>query len=436
MKKIFRLRTLAVATLALCGGSVLAFAAEEPFTTPMDVPVLGPKGAERSLVPPAEESIYSLFSLKYGAVAGGEYNSNIFKAASGEESDYIFTFAPEVSLTTNLTRHEFGVYAEGEIGRFAADEKNNYLDRVIGADARFDVTPTDVLYFDARHTAAHVGIGSFVDDVFSNTTEPVEYDLYTGEADWKGHKDLYHYSLTGIWNSYSYENVGRVDGTRSIQEDRDRDTHDIIAKTGYEFIPSYLFYVRGALDNRDYDKRIDSSADFSRDSDGYRLAVGVSNENKADAINFDAYVGYMNQDYDAQVLDDVSGIDAYAAGSWKITPANTLSAKLDREIRDSQSDGVSGILNTRFGMDFQHQYSEALALKVGASYTDSNFETNTALTDLDRQDDIYDAYTRGSYTLNPNTSVNVEYSYRDRESNRPFASYEAHSVGLSLALKY
>src|SRR5688572_30320071 len=84
MNNKFRFGYLAVITFMMCGGSVLALAAEEPFTTPLDVPVLGPKSAQKSLIKPAEESLYSLFSLEYGALAGGEYNSNIYKAARDE----------------------------------------------------------------------------------------------------------------------------------------------------------------------------------------------------------------------------------------------------------------------------------------------------------------------------------------------------------------
>lgn len=437
MKHTFKLSNFFGTLLLMCGTSSIALAAEEKASASSDVPVLGtPSEEKKAPFNLSDNWLYSLMTLDIEGDFGAKYLDNIYKASSGEESDVVVSFAPEISLESNLTEHEFGFRFAPEFGYYLADERNNYADWVVEADGRYDFSVTDALRVGALYKHGHVGIGSFEDDAGSINSEPVEYDLYRLEAAYTGRHDLTHYELAGRWDSYDYDSVFRRDTTFSNQDDRDHDEREVIGKLGYEFVQPYVFYIRGGANERDYDHRVDSSATYRLDSDGYEAAVGVSRDIPEEDFSFDTFIGYMDQDYDAVQLSDIEEVDFYFDGEWKITPNDILGFNLDRWIKDSTTNGVSGIVNTRVGADFTHIYNEKLSVGADASYTNADFETNQALNAIDRDDDIYDLGLNSRYILSHNAKLKLEYDYRKRNSNRAFASYDSHAVGLTLALEY
>lgn len=402
---------------------------------PTDVPKLG-KATDSAVVSTQPQFQYSLITLGIGGEASMKYNDNVFKSSTDEQGDLITTFQPKVSLTTNLQDHELELTASTEIGRYLTEQKANYTDYNIGANGRLDLTDTDALYLKAQYHRDHVEIGSSDEDLTQTLAEPVEYDVYDTGAIWKGLQGAFHYELGGNFTSYEYDDSKREDNTISIQSDRDRDVTDATAKIGYEFIPSYVFYAKAGVNDRSYDNRIDSSAVYPRDSDGYLVALGASNEHIKSDMVFDTYLGYMHQNYDASQLKDVGALAAGIDATLMLTPADQIKLSLDRTINDTTLDGVSSNLQTKFGIDAKHQYTEQIAVGANVGYTKRNYQTNLALASEDRDDDVYDAGIRAEYAFTPDVNFNVEYDYRDRRSNIDTYDYDAHTVGMSVRVKY
>ena len=438
MKSIRILLASTCAVLALAA-TAPAFAADNPARSKSgtDIPVLGPRveTPPRALITPSEAD-YSLMTLTLGAQTGLDYNSNIYRASRGEESDIIATFSPKLNLRSHFEKHRLDFSLTPEAGHYFADGKNDYLDWDTRARGRYDVSLTDAIFLDARYRYGHVAIGSFEDDPTANLKDPVTYDRYELGAQWVGQKALFHYEAGAIWDAQDFDNVRRIDNTLNVQDDRDRDSYSVAGKLGYEFSTPYMVYVRGALNDRRYDNRIDSSLLYPRDSDGYEVALGFATVPEDSPWNFDAYLGYLSQDYDASQLKDVDGLDAKATMSWQSSSADLFEFTLDREIKDTNTAGVSSSLQTRLAGEYTHDYSNILAFGALLSYTDSNYQTNRTIALLDREDDTYEAGLNATYSPRQDIDIRAGYNFSSRDSNQALADYDAHIIGLSFAIKY
>lgn len=403
-----------------------------------DIPVLGPAPApsEKPLITPADKEAYSLMSLILGGQAGATYNSNIYRSSMREKDDVITTFSPKLALESNFSRHDAALSITPEIGRYLSEDKNDYFDLDVEAEGLYELSSTDSLYLGATYEYAHVAIGSFDDDTTTELSEPVTYDLFTTSAVWEGQKNLLHYDLEGGWSSYDYNNVRRVNGEISVQDDRDHDKYEMVGRVGYEVVPPYVFYVRSAWNDRQYDRRIDSTLNQSRDSRGYEAAVGLYREVPGEPYSIDVYAGYLEQNYDSGILKDAGGLDAGLSVFWSVTSADRLKIRLDRDVKDSLSDGVSSSLRTRFDIDLTHKYSEKLSTGLGLGYTNDDYQSNAALAGIDRRDHTYEAGANIRYVICNDISLNLEYAYRNRDSNKALTSYDAHALGLFLSAKY
>jgi hypothetical protein len=402
------------------------------------VPVLGPAPVlvPRPVVPVAKEQTYSMMTLIFGAQGGMTYNDNIYRADNDHTDDLIATLSPKLELESHLDRHDFGFAISPEIGRYLSESKNNYFDVDAEAKARYDVGLSDQLFLNALYRRGHVAIGSFEDDPTSGLKEPVTYDLYEGAAKWEGRQNLLHYALGGMWDSYDYEDVLREDNTLNIQDDRDRDIYELSGKIGYEFSSPYVLYLKSSWNDRHYANRIDSSLLYPRDSNGYEVALGLSSDSPDGLLSFDAYIGYLAQNYDASELPDVGAPDVGFAVKWQATESDLVKVSLGREVKDTTTDGVSSSLQTRFSTLWTHTLSEKLSAGLDINYTDSDYQSDMSIATLDRHDRVYGAGANVRYALMKDLDMKLEYDYRNRDSNQPATDYDAHVVSVFLAVKY
>ncbi|MCC6597499.1 MAG: outer membrane beta-barrel protein [Alphaproteobacteria bacterium] len=417
--------------------------ATQPFTTQIpgvsaDVPVLGEieTSPERPLDSFVNRTSTSLLSLTLGVQAETVYNSNIYRSFTDEEGDLIAIVSPKIKLKSALDRHAAEFSLSPEIGRYLSESKNNYVDWNVGAKGRFDVSLSDAIHIGAVYKKDHVAIGGFDDDTGAVLAEPVDYDFFDASALWKGFKNFLHYEAGAGLESYDYENAKRENGLISIQDDRDHDRYKAVAKLGYEFLPPYVMYVGGGWNERRYDEQIDISAIIPRDSKGYNVKVGIARDVKDEPYSFDAYIGYLNQNYDANQLEDVGDVDFGVDARLKLTQSDQVKFKVSRDVREIQSSGVSSSLRTKLGAGYDHDYTPTFSTGVNLGYTNDDYQSNTTLSAIDREDDTYDAGINARYKIYQDVSLELAYTYRNRNSNVTTADYDAHSIGLTLSAKY
>ncbi len=389
--------------------------------------------AEVNVIDPLQ---YSLVKAKLGVRAGVTYNDNIFRAPSSEESDFIATLSPKVKISSDLDKHYIGVTARAEGGRYFSNTENDYIDADIRADGRIDLNEMNAIYLGAKYMYDHVSIGSFVDDLDSRYKKPATYTKGFVYSRIEGQNKRFHYGAGLDGHTYDYNNVDRIDGTISIQDDRDQYGYNVSAQLGYEVVPTHQIYVLGKYGERIHEEDIDSSVDFTRDSEGRMVAIGISHDEEDTSYSYNAFVGYLEQDYEANQMPDLSDLALYVNAKWDVSGSNQIKVNIDRQVKDSYSTGVSAYLETGVELGLRHKYSKDISFGASARYTKNEFENNSALSSLDRKDDIYGAKIWGQKEISDNLSMKINYEYRDRDSNDSDAIYTAQKVGFSLSYKY
>ncbi len=432
MKKMIKIKIVSLgillSTSILSTTAMARLGDENDFS--MDIPVV-PMRTEQNII---KDRDYSLMTVNLGGEIEGYYDSNIFKSPTDEEGDFVTVINPGISFETDFENHGFDAYAEIESVFHLDNDDNNYTNLEFGADGYYTLNDTYALFGDVTLGRYHSSIGSFIDDPSSGLSEPVSYFNAETEAGVMALFQSWFGSLSGLWDTYDYDNTARRNGTISIEDDRDRDEYGLNLKFGREISAYHTVYLDGRLNDIAYDNRIDSSAAFTRDSNGGALYGGLAFENKA--ISGDIALGFVHQDYDANQLSDITEPAFMVEGTWDITPQDELRLQGDTRIRETTSTGVSGYIQNRIRINYTHDIDDISSVGIKTQYARNDFETNNAITALTRQDDIVEAEIWGEREIYDRVDVNISYTYRDRESNSAGADYQAHIFGARLIFDY
>ena len=373
--------------------------------------------------------------VNLGGEIGGYYNDNIFRSPNNKEGDFITVINPGIALETDFEDHSFNAYAQLESNIYASNNANNFTDIEFGMDGNYALSDTHTAFGDIRLAQYHSPIGAFIDDPNDQLAEPVSYFALKSEAGIAATVKNWIYSVSGLWDTYNYDDTERRNGSISIQDDRDRDDVELKVKTGYRASPQTTLYVQGGLNERSYDKRIDSSAAFTRDSDGYEILSGIHYDNNEN-LDADIAIGYAHQDYDTSQLPSVS-IPAFLIGAtWNMDTQNRFGFKADSSIKDTTTTGVSAYVQNRFRVNYTHDINDIFEIGLEGQYLNNNFETNSSLNPIDRKDDIYQAEIYGEYEIYDDIELNISYGYRDRQSNVSTVGYDSHIIGVRLKSDY
>jgi hypothetical protein len=399
------------------------------------------ESSELPLLPEKMETYFadSASTLSYGGEAGIAYNDNIYRSPNGEESDLIAFFAPGFRIKTDLQPYEFSLTGNVELGRYFEEEKNNYNDADLRGRAAYNIDPTSQFYLDGRTRYEHVAIGAFADEPTSALLDPTTYRYYevgTGATkdgqQWLGFID-------GRILGFNYDNGTRVDGTRDIQDDRDRYEAIATARVGYKVVPDTAVYLQGSANHREYDKRIDTSVLNARDSDGVEALVGVQYGNRKDKANTfwaDAGIGYLGQNYDAGALEDVSTLGFRGTAEWRALDAWRVRADVTRTVEEATQFDTSAYVQSRGAVRVSYDLAEQWEVGGIGRYTHNDFQITPASGRPSRVDNIYDGSVYLDYLLSEQYRAGIEYTRVTRDSDDPAAEFDANVAMLRLGARY
>lgn len=377
---------------------------------------------------------YSLVDIHLGGEFGGYYDSNIFRSTDNEKSDFATIFKPKVKLTTNFEDHEFTAYANIKSNIHTSNSDNNHTNLELGMDGSYTLSKSYKLFGEFDIGKRHSPIGSFVDDPSDQLSKPVSYVVSSTKLGLSTSVEKWVHSIYGSRKTYDYDNTLRRDGTKSIQDDRDRKDYNIQFKTEYILNPFKTIYMRGGINTKSYDNRIDSSVAFSRNSNGRNVLFGLSY--KGLNLTGDFAVGYMHQNYKASQLPSVSSPLFLFDGQWNINKQNTVHFIGDSIIKDSTNAGVSAYIQNQFRLNYKYDLNEKLALGTYLQYINNNFKTNTSLTPISRQDKYYSSGMFAEYEIYDDVRLNFSYEYRNRQSNVFGAEYDSQIINARLFFDY
>jgi len=360
-------------------------------------------------------------------VSGG-YDSNIYAEPDDRaKSDGVFVIDPSLAYESNWSRNRVSLGGFLSQSLHAQYSQEDHTDWGVGGSGQLDVLEASNIKSSLgyqRLTQPRGGINPNLP-----IPNPIQYD----QLQWGllGNHRLNQLTLSaGVdFDMLDYRSQG--------QQYRDRDLWLFTGQGGYTFSPGYSGFVRGVFNKRDFEG--DSLPvpgtgppliSVSQDSQGYNVAVGIASE-ITNLISGEAYIGYLDQDYDSPAFADVSGVSFGVDLEWEATKLTTVRLTASRDVADSTEPGVGGILYSVGGFGIDHELMPEVVLKGDFSYYNADYEGSRST----RDDDGYRASVGADYRLSRIVHLDLLYSFDDRDSSLAGQDYTRHQVTFGVRLQ-
>jgi hypothetical protein len=364
------------------------------------------------------------FLLRPAIAVEEMYNSNIFATDTAEEGDFITRVLPALILESNWSRHILRLRADADLGFYADNSAEDYIDYRAGAEGRLDIDRDAWLTASADYRHLHEDRGS-PDDVAGDG--PTEFDTILVTGGYYQTLGRFRTRLVGTFENLDFDDVDALGGGLINNDDRDRIEAEGTLRVGYEIVPDYEAFVQGSYNVRDYDDPVDD-AGFNRDSDGFGIVAGLRVD--FGGITFgDFFAGYRQQDYDDPAFGTLSGLDAGAMLTWNVTPLTTLVGGVRRTVEETTSAGSGGFFGTEFSLRVDHELLRNLVLGLDGRYVVRDYDG------IDRSDDYFELGFDALYMMNRNLYLSAGYEYRDRSTNVVGEDYSQHVALVRLTLQ-
>lgn len=350
------------------------------------------------------------------------FNDNLFATPNEKIDDFIFDLGPELQVRSNWRNHALNALVSGNIGRYVERIAENYQDYLLSADGRLDISKDAKAFMNVEANHLHEERGS-VDDV--NGRNPTTYNRYNAAVRYEhGVNKLRFLGGTGV-TGYRFDNTKTAAGL-IFSDNRDRFEYAANARGEYMFFEKYGVFA--SVDGIDVDYDTADGSGLIRSSTGYDARAGALIDFTG-LLTGEVYAGYVDRRYKDSALTDI-GVPVYGAGLlWNISGLTTLEFDIAREIAETTSIGVSGILSTTADLVINHELKRNILLRGAINYTDSDFRGSG------RSDERYSAELGAKYLLNQNFTFEASLKYVERSSSDSSQSYEQTVGSFAIVAK-
>ncbi|MDC1295511.1 outer membrane beta-barrel protein [Myxococcota bacterium] len=364
---------------------------------------------------------------KLGVSTG--YNSNLYAADNDEKSSGVFMIDPSLAFDSNWSRNKlsFGGFLSQALHNDRSQEDNTNWG--VGGSGQLDVLEDSNIKGSLgyeRLTERRGGINANL-----AIPDPIQYELFQWGL--LGNHRINKLTLSAAvdFDSFDYSPT-----SGQIQDYRNRDLWVFTGQGGYEFSPGYSGFVRGVFNDRSFENRSVTTGaapgvGLQQDSQGYEITAGISSE-ITNLISGEAYIGYLDQDYQAGGFDDVSGVSFGLDLVWEATQMTTVRLTASRDVADATVPGTGGIFYSVGGFGVDHELMPSVFLKGDFSYYNANYEGSSD----DREDDGYRASVGADYRFSRILHLDLLYTFDERDSNVDGQDYTGHQVTFGVRLQH
>lgn len=357
------------------------------------------------------------------------YQDNIYATQSNRVGSFIQGVNPGLQLRSQWGQHALNFFAKGAFGFYSADATQNYQDVNAGFDGRYDISPNSNFYGGAAYTRAHyfpgtpnAVVGAFPVSVYNQYTTNVGYFQQFGR---------FRARLDGQMDAYDYLNNGQgVNQGFSNNSDLNRIEWRQALRIGYEFLPGYEIWTRGAFNQRRYQNNPDSSGLF-RNSSGFEVVGGVA-VLVSTITSFEVFAGYIQQDYVDAAFPSVQVPTFGLTGYWSPIREVLVKPFVRRTIDESSLSNSAAYINTAGGLDVNYAFRPNIRLDGHADYTVANYLSSNNGGQPSRYDQYWTFRAGVTYQPTPNFFIGPTYQFVHRTSNQFGLDYDANTIMLRL----
>lgn len=475
--RIFNTLSLSGSALALILSTTAVQAQTTADTTPGQLP--GDVAVEDEPVFTRVGSFLFQPSIEVGAI----YDDNIFVEPDNEVSDLIFTFKPRVGVQTNLARHGFNAYVEGDIGLYLDQgSTDNYYDWRTGIEGFLDITRLWKVKAGIRYEDGHEPRGedeSVTPGVPNEVIDKDRFEIYVSSQA--------RFSRVVLRSKLSYKIFDYSDADTDLdtvfidtdgdmiadtpfffeQDDRDRDEISAESQMVFDIAETYRPFIEVSVQSIDYDKNdalryvvtndmgtIDPADDVDvltqsfdgSNRDGQRYTAEVGTEIDFTGVLFGEFkVGYIRRTFDdstpfvnpqtgvmTEDLETIDGPRLYGAMTYLPSQIASIDLVVQREVGETTLSTASGFTTTDVLVAGQYEVQRDLTVGAHVGYTTRTYEN---LNTTNREDDWWRAGLGGTWDFTRNYSVNARYEYWNRDSNFNAFDYTKNIAAVTFKAK-
>lgn len=325
------------------------------------------------------------------------FNDNIYAVATGETSDTILHFRPEVTVESNWSQHFVSLYGRGAINRHRHARKEDRDEFGVGGVSRLDVSRMSNLGLGAEfsrgfepRTSPSAPVGSVRPIVFDTTSVFAVGAFTSGRIKLSSRIDL---------RRLDYANGIDPSGRTIAQDQRDRDVGSLLGRVDFATSPDAAVFVQIAGNRRDYD-RGGSAANPARDSQGVEVLAGADFEVSV-LVRGEVAVGYIRQDFDNPLYADAQRSGGRARIEYFASPLTTVTLGAGRTLEDAVTQGAGGYVSSSASITLDHELLRNLILSGRLTYASDRYEG------IDRRDARLSASLGATYLVNRRLGLNA-----------------------------
>jgi hypothetical protein len=343
------------------------------------------------------------------------WDDNIYGTPTGEVSDSITTLDASVNANSNWARHRLNLDAGVSADAYADNDSEDIVDWWLGADGRYDLSAKSHALGGLRFMKEHEDRSS--PDSITGASDPTTYLSSIAHLGVAHQLAPFTIRLGGVIEKLDFD-TGSAPGFDINQ--RDRRQYSLGTRFSYQLKPDREVFLQASTDAREYD---DSTV--GRDSDGYRLGLGLRIKQGAD-FEAEGFIGHLMQYYDDVALKDVSALYFGGELKWKPAAQTRVNATLDRSVDETTLSGASSLLNSTVGARIEHDLNSQLALNAAVSYAKSDYQgVNVELNE-------FSVSVGARYYFNRHVFVSGGYRRISRDSNVAVYEYDRNVVFLAV----
>ena len=364
------------------------------------------------------------------------YNDNIYATTSGttgRTGSYVQLIKPSLNLRSDWNQHMLNFFARGNFGLYAAAPLNNFSDYAVGTDGRYDVGGGSNAYAGASFNHNHEDPGT--PNAAIGAFAPNLYDQIAGNVGYLQRFNRLNVRADGRVDNYNYLNPGSGPSTGSAISNfqRNRTEFREALRVGYEFIPDYQVWVRGSLNQRNYQSPVDGNG-FYRSSSGFDVVAGVSVD-LGGITSLEAFAGYLQQNYVDSRFGTIAAPTFGFTGYWNPIREVMVKPFLRRTVEEANLNTSSSYTSTAGGVDVDYKMRPNITLSAHGDYSVASYNSivSTAVTEYDQ---YLTLRASAMYLFTENFYVGPSYQYVNKVSNLVNANYDQNLFMLKLGARF
>jgi len=371
-------------------------------------------------------NIEEAFSMEPELGLEARYDDNIFRSATGVTSSLISIVSPGLFVTAQPSKHRFEFQYEGDFARYSDSSPDNYDDHYLEAGAylalgqrsKFDIVGS----YDDAHDDRGSGLTEGFDPAINRPLEPDEYQLaeILGRFSFGSGASKGKLVLETGYRDLEYTN--HLDRTRFF----DRSENHGDATFYYRVMPKTSLLLDARLTEIDYQH--DRTSQPSLNSKEYRYLLGITWDTTAKTTGT-VKVGYVQKEFDDSAQGEFSDPSWELDVRWSPRTYSHFDFRTARFPSESNGGG-SFIDNASYSVAWEHEWSERLKSRLGASFLDQDYRGSA----LNRKQELTEYSFSLSYQMRRWLSWTAGVEVNSRNSNIDRLEFDGNVYSVSVLM--